>query len=135
MRFNRQFYAFKDVGTDTTEKSIHDMLNDFRHMFAKSGADWFEEETRFEVGDLTFVVFKLTWLEEADLPKNPINKPAGVNYREGFWTPLGHEGKYIFDGEIKAADIQVNHFSIDGDLELQGEDNKVSYTDYDDSWW
>lgn len=66
MKYERVVYSFKDVDKPSDPYEINAMVDDFNRiirMVGRSTADHFEEETRFSVGDLTFVVFKFTWLE------------------------------------------------------------------------
>ncbi len=88
MRFEREVYAFKDVEQATTEAAINSMLRDFNSMVEKSDADWFEEETRFVVGDLTFVVFKFTYLNEDVEVVMSDEQVAPVRYIPIKWGPV-----------------------------------------------
>ena len=112
MRFERKFYGVKTSEIpDATDYELNDIVDQLNDMFCTSDADWFEEETRFELGGLTILVFKLTWYEEYS-PK----KPAG-------------EFKPFSDGGIiNPTELNADHFAI-------GEGNKFNPTDYDDSWW
>lgn len=112
MRFERKFYGVK-----TTDYEVHDVVGQLNDMFGKTSADWFEEETRFELGDLTILVFKLTWYED-----DSTKIPAG-------------EFKSVFDGIIKTDDFNADHFAIEDNLPLRGESNKFYPADHGDSWW
>ena len=66
MIIKRKFYAFSDLEKATTDDDADEIIADMNMLFANSNADWFEEETRYQVGDLLIVCFKLTWFEESD---------------------------------------------------------------------
>lgn len=112
MRFERKFLAFKEgdapTATDGDINNLIDMLNDH---FGDTQADWMEEETRFPVGSLTVVVFKLSYFDDDVIEIRSDEK--------------GDPVRYVFDNEIKATDLSVNHFSTP--VEEVADDG--------DSWW
>ena len=119
MRFERKFYGVKTSEIpDATDYEVNDVVDQLNDMFGKSSADWFEEEARFELGELTILVFKLTWYED-----DPNKKPAG-------------EFKPFFDGGIiNPTELNADHFAIQDNPPLRGDSKKFNPSDYDDSWW
>lgn len=110
MRFERKFLAFKEgdapSATDYDINNLIDMLNDH---FGESQADWLEEETRFAVGTLTVVVFKLSYFDD-------------------------EEDTVVVLGD----DVPLKHFAValdDDDEEDKDTWAGGGYKSYDDSWW
>lgn len=76
-RIKRKFLTFKEYEAATaSDYDINDLVTMFNRQFADLDADWFEEETRFNIGTLTVIVFKLTWLEEDDNKEAPKTEPV-----------------------------------------------------------